>query len=667
MEKRIGILIDAVARVQHLSRLVQMLRQTKENALGASESLLTLQQRLEGMRTASTAFQHMNLAGAEAVYIGRKFSQSFLGLARSTLSAYAELERYQITLQTVEKSTERAARTLAWAKEFAATTPFELKDVIGATVVFRNMGLSAQRWLRVAGDMAAAMGVNILDASYAVARAAASGAEGMMALTRTFGITSDMLKQFGWTGKGSMEQFRKALETLLKTRFEGGMARFMNTMGGVLSNLRDIFWNFRTEIGKPIDAFLTGVLKRLLSLLDQLQKTGKLTAWARAISEGFLSVLRPAVRLAEALGRLLAPLWTFLMTHPIALKLAITVGLLSSAFLMLGGTLLFFGGMAGQAVLGLRTLGLMLSDFTLRGILLRGTLGSLKAAFQTLLWPLIAPLKMLRGLFLGLAGAITSVSWPLLLIAGLVALLGAVIVTAWIQNWGNLREKTLRILRTLWKALKTGIYFLIGLFKALAPVLGNIARKLLWVWLQVSKRLFETMMIAVRWVARAFSWLWQKAIRPVLERITGALARILEGAARFPGLHWAKGAAEQARALQRMLRGEGTGPTWLATVQALIEEGRASLSGVKAGQLLPSMGSRAVLGQIQGITRPVARAPLLPQPQPVLAGASPTVNNHYYTVHYERDSIQVRILSPDPGSLREQIRRIFEEEVLQRW
>lgn len=92
-------------------------------------------------------------------------------LSQSTIGANASMEQYVNTLSVVLKSNEKAMETLAWAEKFAAATPFEIPDIIEATVRLESYGLKAQDVLEATGDMAAVMGKPLMQAVEAVADA----------------------------------------------------------------------------------------------------------------------------------------------------------------------------------------------------------------------------------------------------------------------------------------------------------------------------------------------------------------------------------------------------------------------------------------------------------------------------------------------------------------
>ena len=98
-------------------------------------------------------------------------SSTLQGVANATIGANANMEQYENTLTTVLKSHDKAKETLQWAEKFAATTPFEIPDIVEATTRLSAYGLQAQDVLGATGDMAAVMGKPLMQAVEAVSDA----------------------------------------------------------------------------------------------------------------------------------------------------------------------------------------------------------------------------------------------------------------------------------------------------------------------------------------------------------------------------------------------------------------------------------------------------------------------------------------------------------------
>jgi len=186
-------------------------------------------------------------------------SSGFQKINDSTIGANASMEQYQNTLAVVLKDSKKAIETLAWAEKFAAQTPFEIPDIVEATVRLESYGLKAQEILRTTGDMAAVMGKPLMQAVEAVADAQTGELERL----KEFGITKQMIidqaskmyKQEVVNAKGQivdLAKFNDALFALMEERFQGGMEIQSKTYNGLVSNVKDSFGTIARILSQPI-------------------------------------------------------------------------------------------------------------------------------------------------------------------------------------------------------------------------------------------------------------------------------------------------------------------------------------------------------------------------------------------------------------------------------
>lgn len=186
-------------------------------------------------------------------------SSGFQKINDSTIGANASMEQYQNTLAVVLKDSKKAVEMLAWAEKFAAQTPFEIPDIVEATVRLESYGLKAQEVLRTTGDMAAVMGKPLMQAVEAVADAQTGELERL----KEFGITKQMIidqaskmyKQEVVNAKGQivdLAKFNDALFDLMEERFQGGMEIHSKTYNGLVSNVKDSFGTIARILSQPI-------------------------------------------------------------------------------------------------------------------------------------------------------------------------------------------------------------------------------------------------------------------------------------------------------------------------------------------------------------------------------------------------------------------------------
>lgn len=224
---------------------------------------------------------------------------------RWLIDSNADMETYKNTLSVVLGSQEKAVQQLAWAQKFAATTPFEIPQIIEATTRMASYGLNAQKTLGVVGDMASVMGKDLMQAVEAVADAQTGEVERL----KEFGITKDMIAQqaklmnvTAVNAKGQIvdqKAFNAALFTLMEKRYAGGMAIQAKSFKGMISNVQDFVGTVGRKLGEPIFAALSVQLAGLLDWLNKLQSDGTIDKWIANITT---SVATGMQYMGEAVG-----------------------------------------------------------------------------------------------------------------------------------------------------------------------------------------------------------------------------------------------------------------------------------------------------------------------------------------------------------------------------
>lgn len=202
----------------------------------------------------------------------------------------ADMETYQNTLAIVMGSQKKAVETLAWANKFAASTPFEIPQIVEATTRMQSYGLNAQKTLGIVGDMASVMGKDLMQAVEAVADAQTGEVERL----KEFGITKGMIQQqakmLGSNPINNQGQitdqkaFNAALFSLMEKRYKGGMDLQSKTFKGMMSNVQDFVSSAGRTLGKPIFDALKSGLSSSLDWMNKLQGSGAIDAAANEVA-----------------------------------------------------------------------------------------------------------------------------------------------------------------------------------------------------------------------------------------------------------------------------------------------------------------------------------------------------------------------------------------------
>lgn len=237
--------------------------------------------------------------GKVAGYTAAAGAAAFGILGKSVVQTSATFEGYQAILETIEGSQEKAAASLDFISKFAKTTPFEVANLTDSFVKLKAYGIDpvANDTLRILGDTAAAMGKPMVQAVEAFADASTGEFERL----KEFGIkakTQGDQVTFAWTENGKEvtktvkkngEEIRDFLRDTWGGKFAGAMDRQSKTFNGMMSNLADNWTDFKRRIGDA--GFFEVVSNSLKGLLDRIQfldDTGRLDAWAKAISDNLI-------------------------------------------------------------------------------------------------------------------------------------------------------------------------------------------------------------------------------------------------------------------------------------------------------------------------------------------------------------------------------------------
>lgn len=311
----------------------------------------------------------------------------------------ARFETLKASIKTMTGSQEKANAEFERLLEFAATTPFQLDEVMQSYVKLVALGLDpSEESMRAFGNTASAMGKSLEQMVEAVADAATGEFERL----KEFGIKSRVegnKVKFTFQGttttvRNNAEEIQNYLKQIGEVQFAGAMADQMNTLGGAFSSLEDSVSSAWASIG------------------DEIAKTLEIKDFV----DDFADAIAGLTKVFQALP---APLKGFIVYGGLVLALL--------------GPLLM---MVGQFTIGLGLAVIGLAKFGSGVALLSGLL------FKTLLPALWA--AGVAVVNLGIAFMATPLGW---ITAGIAAL--AVAGYLIVRNWEGIK--------TFWAALWAGI------------------------------------------------------------------------------------------------------------------------------------------------------------------------------------------------------------------
>jgi len=149
------------------------------------------------------------LSGFEGAVAGIAKVTAALGAAYAALSTAgkaigtaAEFEQLQTRLENMYGSVEKGREAFQKFQEVAATTPYSLQGVVEAGASLKAFGVDAEKMIKPVSDLAAFMGVDVVEAAQAFGRAMAGGAgaadilreRGILQLVKSFKGIDDLTK-----------------------------------------------------------------------------------------------------------------------------------------------------------------------------------------------------------------------------------------------------------------------------------------------------------------------------------------------------------------------------------------------------------------------------------------------------------------------------------------
>lgn len=233
----------------------------------------------------------MDRLGRKASQLGKNLSVG-LSLPLAAFGALAvkraaDFETLRTALETATGSTQAAAEEFERLQQFAATTPFQLEEVVQSFIKLKNLGLDpSQEALTSYGNTAGAMGKSLDQMIEAVADASTGEFERL----KEFGIKSKSEgNKVTFTFRGVKTTVRKEaaeiteyLKSLGNIQFAGGMDKQAATIAGAFSNMQD-------SISGALDLVGTDIAKTL-NLNERVRAFSEVI---NGLAQGFTKLPKP--------------------------------------------------------------------------------------------------------------------------------------------------------------------------------------------------------------------------------------------------------------------------------------------------------------------------------------------------------------------------------------
>lgn len=298
--------------------------------------------------------------GGAVTSVGQSIGGVFTSAVDSVIDVSKEVAAARITIDNLWGGAEKGAEAFNKMKDYAMTSTFEFKDLLSTMTMMKAVGIDindnlsttsgkTQKITDYAGDLAALFpdmrnqyGTGIRAAMGAIKEFVAEGN------TRSLltGAGLDIQTILGEKKGGDMKtRSRQIADLVEKINAFGMTANSMGQPAQRLSNLSDILFNLQyqmSESGKVYEKY-SEIVKNLTEPLMSIDNK----TWAelgKSLGEVFSAILNPLVSLSKYIGELIPKIIDFVKQNPALFKIAAALGAITSAGLILVGTLLTLGG-----------------------------------------------------------------------------------------------------------------------------------------------------------------------------------------------------------------------------------------------------------------------------------------------------------------------------------
>lgn len=240
-----------------------------------------------------------------------KIKDGFVSFADMAITGNAQMEGYETKFAVLLGSASEAQDRIAELTRFAATTPFEIPQVVAASAVLQTLtdgALATGDGLRLVGDLASTANVPFEEMGTTVGRLYSAMQAGRpmgeaAARLQELGILSgdvrtklEDMQEAGASGAEMWQVFQDATKNT-----NGMMEKQSQTFEGMLSNFSDFTNGAIRTIGAPLFEAAKQGLGKVLELLQspEAQSTiGHLTELMQKLADGFIKDVLPGLQRA---------------------------------------------------------------------------------------------------------------------------------------------------------------------------------------------------------------------------------------------------------------------------------------------------------------------------------------------------------------------------------
>lgn len=209
----------------------------------------------------------------------------------STVGAAGEREKLQLSFETLVGGAAEAKASLADLVKFAADTPFELPEVLGAAkqmIAFGQAASSIVPTMRMLGDVSAGLSIPLGELTYLygtlksqgraftqdINQFAGRGVPIWKELEKQLGKSNAQVRQMVEQGKVGFDQIEKAFKAMTGQggQFHGMTEKLAQSFPGLVSTLKDTLGQAAVDLGTAIvEGFdLKSVVKNLTAFVAEV-------------------------------------------------------------------------------------------------------------------------------------------------------------------------------------------------------------------------------------------------------------------------------------------------------------------------------------------------------------------------------------------------------------
>jgi tape measure domain-containing protein len=235
---------------------------------------------------------------------GSFITGALIGLGKAALKASADMEQNRVAFTTMLGSAEKATSLLKEMTDFAASTPFELPQVVEGGKKLLAFGFAAKDiipTLTKLGDVSAALSIPIGELSDIYGKMKVQGviqAEELnqlagrgipifTELAKVMGVNADEVKKLGSQGKISFKELEKSFTNMTAegSQFGGMMDAQSRTLAGKWSNFNDALGKTFVLMGDSASGGAGAFVQLMTAFVNKMNDTpsgdGVIGHWER--------------------------------------------------------------------------------------------------------------------------------------------------------------------------------------------------------------------------------------------------------------------------------------------------------------------------------------------------------------------------------------------------